>query len=374
VLGPLPLRRRVTTPKLSCPVYALPIASLLVLVAACGREAPSAVPVSAVPQLATVEVVLRPAPRERVWDGVVEAVNQATVSAQTAGRVIELPFDVDDKVPAGAVIVRFTDVEQQAALRQAQAQLRAATAAADEAEADYTRTQNIYERKLVARAQYDQAVARRDSARAALQAANAAVRAAAQQLDYTVVRAPYAGVVTRRYVEVGESVRPGQLLISGIGIGAKRVNVVVPQSDVDAIRLHHSAAVLLDPDGTRRIAATEVTVFPYADPQTHSFQVRLALPEEGATLNPGTTVKVAFLVGTEPRLLVPASAVVQRSEVTAVYVLQTDGVVLRQVRLGHRHGDQLEVHAGLREGERVVADAAAAIAWLARSAAPASDR
>lgn len=368
-----PLLCRRVTP-LAYLLRALSIAFLQTLVVGCGRDAPLVAPAPVVPDLASVQVSLQPAPRERVWDGVVEAVNQATVSAQTAGRVVELPFDVNDKVPAGAVIVRFTDVEQQAALRQAQAQLRSATAAADEAEADYTRTQNIYERKLVARAQYDQAVARRDAARAALEATNAAVRAAAEQLDYTVVRAPYAGVVTRRYVEVGESVRPGQLLISGIGIGAKRVNVIVPQSDVDAIRLHHSAAVLLDPDGTRRIAATELTVFPYADPQTHSFQVRVALPEEGAALNPGTTVKVAFLVGAEPRLVIPAGAVVQRSEVTAVYVLQTDGMMLRQVRLGHRHGDQVEVHAGLREGERVVADAAAAIAWLARSTAPASGR
>ncbi len=340
----------------------------------CGREAPSGGAAAPVAQLETVEVALRAAPRERVWDGVVEAVNQATVSAQTAGRVVELPFDVDDKVPAGAVIVRFTDVEQRSALRQVQAQLRAAQAAADEAEADYTRTQNIYERKLVARAQYDQAVARRDGARAALEAANAAVRAATQQLEYTVVRAPYAGVVTRRYVEVGESVRPGQLLISGIGLGAMRVNVVVPQSDVNAIRKYHTAAILLDPDATQRIDATDVTVFPYADPQTHSFQVRLALPEAGASLNPGTTVKVAFLVGTEPRLLVPTRAVVQRSELTAVYVLQPGGPVLRQVRLGHRYGDQVEVHAGLHEGERVVANAADAIAWFARGPASTSAR
>ncbi len=73
-------------PQLSCPAYALPVALLLVLVAACGREAPSVVPVSAVPQLATVEVALHPAPRERVWDGVVEAVNQATVSSNRRPR------------------------------------------------------------------------------------------------------------------------------------------------------------------------------------------------------------------------------------------------------------------------------------------------
>ncbi len=166
----------------------------------------------------------------------VEAVNQATLSAQTAGRVVELPFDVDDYVSAGDVVVRFTDVEQQSASRQAQAQLSAAQAAAREAEAEYTRIADIYQRKLVAKAQLDQATAKRDSARAALEAARAGVSGAGEQVDYTVIKAPFTGIVTARHVQVGEAVRPGQPLISGLSLGQLRLSVEIPQSDIATIR------------------------------------------------------------------------------------------------------------------------------------------
>ena len=376
--------------------YVRPLLCMLVLLPLLGACAPSqpgqpaTADSSAAATLATAQVAPHPVPRERVWDGVVEAVNQATVSAQTAGRVVALPFDVDDRVPAGAVIVRFTDVEQQAARRQAQAQVSATTAAVREADAEHARISSIYERRLVSRSQLDQATARRDAARAALEAARAALRSAEEQLAYTVVRAPYAGIVTRRFVEVGESVQPGQPLISGIGGGELRVSVLVPQSDVEAIRAHLGASILLDAplaDGSGafvdaapapvRIAASDITVFPFADPRTHTFQVRLALPAEGATLRPGTTVKVAFVVGRETRTTVPMTAVVRRAELSAVYVLGSlagpdgrDGKAaahtlrLRQVRLGQRHGDEIEVHAGLRAGERVVRDARAALRLL----------
>ncbi|MGE4072250.1 MAG: efflux RND transporter periplasmic adaptor subunit [Lysobacterales bacterium] len=343
------------------------LAALTVILAslsACGSSAPPTRDAAPLPQLPTLTITPESTARERVWDGVVEAVNQATLSAQTAGRVLELPFDVDDYVPAGAVVVRFTDVEQQSASRQAQAQLRAAEAAAREAESEYTRIQSVYERKLVAKAQLDQATARRDSARAALEAARAGVRSAGEQVDYTVIRAPFSGIVTARHVQIGESVRPGQQLISGLSLGQLRLAVEVPQSDIAAIRDRKQASVLLGSDGARRIAATSVTVFPYADPNTHSFKVRIELPEEETGLHPGMTVKVAFDVGSSERLLLPRSALVQRSEVSAVYVLDQQQLSLRQLRLGHAFGDRVEVLAGLSGGETIVTDPLAAAAAL----------
>ena len=186
------------------------LALVLLGLAACGGTEPPPPASKPLPELATLTIAPETVARERIWDGVVEAVNQATLSAQTSGRVVELPFDVDDYVTAGAVVVRFTDVEQQSASRQAQAQLRAAEAAAREAEAEYTRIADIYQRKLVAKAQLDQATAKRDSARAALEAARAGVSGAGEQVDYTLIKAPFTGIVTARHVQVGETVRPGQ--------------------------------------------------------------------------------------------------------------------------------------------------------------------
>jgi RND family efflux transporter MFP subunit len=340
----------------------LPVLSIGLLLAACGDDAVLQPQPEVEPAIELRIVELDRAGRERVWDGVVEAVHSATLSAQTGGRVLELPFDVNDYVKAGDVVVRFTDVEQQSAQRQARAALGAAQAAASEAEAEFRRVSEIFERRLVSRAQLDQATARRDATRAQLESAQAAVKAASETLDYTVVRAPYSGIVTQRFVEVGETVRPGQALVSGLSLDRLRLQVRVPQSDVEAIRANGTASLLLA-DG-RRVEADKVTVFPYADPSTHSFSVRVDLPEADTGLSPGMAAKVAFVVGEDERLLLPVSSLVKRSEVTAAYVFGETGLALRQLRLGHRIGDRTEVLSGLSAGDRVAVDPVAAGLWL----------
>ena len=338
-------------------------AALLSLFGCSSAPAPPRAPARL--DLGTITTALETARREQAWDGVVEATNQATMSAQTSGRVVELPFDVNDYVQAGSVIVRFNDVEQQSGQRRAQAQIASAQATFDEAQANFARISEIYARKLVAKAQLDQATAQRDNARAALQSAQAALREASQVVDYTVVRAPYSGIVTKRFVQVGESVRAGQPLIAGVSLDQLRVNVQVPQSAVEPIRRYHAADVLLDRDGERRIAAEKVTIFPYADADTDTFSVRLDLPKQDTGLYPGMTVKTAFAIGEAEHLLIPAAALLQRSEISGVYVVSEDRVALRQLRLGHRHGDRVEVLSGLQAGERIAADPNAAAAALA---------
>lgn len=347
------------------------VAILLVVVAlaGCGNRNPPAAAHSPPPALASVVVHAQTARDEQVWDGVVEAVNQATITAQTNARVLELPHDVNDIVAKGDVLVRFTDVEQKSARSAAQAQVASAEATYREAAASYKRIEAVYAKGYVSAAQLDQQRAQRDAAQAALASARAQLDQVGQALDYTVLRAPYAGIITRRYVQVGEAVQAGppspQPLIALQSLDDLRVNVQVPQSAVDAIRRFHAAEVLLTGDGARRVAAGSVSVFPYADPNTHTFNVRLQLPAGDTGLYPGMTVKVAFATGEAKRLLLPASALVQRGELLGVYVLDDQGVALRQLRIGHSYADQVEVLAGLDDGERVATDPAAAARWLA---------
>ena len=108
--------------------------------------------------------------------------------------------------------------------------------------------------------------------------------------------------------------------------------------------------------GDERIAATDLTFFPVADAAANTFRVRVEIPDGSATLYPGMIVKVGFVVGETSRLLIPAEAVVRRSELSAVYVAEGDQIVLRQVRLGRRYGDSIEVLAGLSAGEYVAAE------------------
>ncbi len=314
--------------------------------------------VSAAGGLETLLVSAETTPTERMLDGTVEAVNQSTVSAQTAGRVSAVYFDVNDVVEAGALIMRIRSTEQAASFTQAQAALKEATAREAEAQTRYERISDMYQRRVVAKATYDEASAARDAAVARLIAARAGLDAAREGVAYTEIRAPYPGVVTQKHVQVGESVAPGTPLMTGASLDALRVVAEIPQSVIDAVRAARKAAVYVD---GRRIESTGITIYPAAQPETNTFRARIELPKGVQGLAPGMFVKVGLVVGEAERLLVPRSAVVQRSEMRGVYVVAPDGrVALRQVRLGHARGDQIEILAGLAGGERVALDPVAA--------------
>ena len=337
-------------------------ASLLLALAACGGE-PAAPGLPPLPRLATITLQAGSDVRGRSWDGVVEAVQQAALTAQTVGRVTVVNVDVNDRVVAGDVLLRLTAIEQQAGANTARAQLRAAEAAASEAEASYRRYAALASGQFVSRAQIDQTRAARDRAVAARDAARAQLTQASQQTAYTVVRAPFAGIVSARQVQPGESVAPGQPLLSVYAPGALRIEVQVPQSDAVAIRAANRAQVVLA-DG-RSIDAAEVTVFPAADPSTHSVGVRVTLPDLQDLPQPGATAKVVFpITGGGSVLRIPLSALVQRGEVSGVYVLAGNRLALRQIRLGQRIGDQVEVIAGMKAGENIAADPVAAVQAL----------
>lgn len=324
--------------------FLFPLA-LIAALAACGGadEAPAQAPIEG---LDTWTVAAGESGSPRTWDGVVEAVREATLTAQTSGRVGEVLHDVNDRVAAGEVLVRLSAVEQQAGVDAARAQLQLA-------EATYTRMAGLAEGQYVSKMQLDQARAERDAARAQL--ANVG-----QLSAYTTIRAPYAGIVGTREVEPGESVGIGQPLMSVFAPDALRIEVSVPQSDADAIRADPMAKVAFA-DG-RSVDAAEVIVFPAADAATHAVKVRVLLPPLDPAPQPGMTAKVAFPAvrgAALPR--VPASALVRRGEVNAVYVLAEGALSLRQLRLGSGEGDSVEVIAGLAPGETIAADPVAAM-------------
>jgi membrane fusion protein, multidrug efflux system len=344
--------------------HKLPLATLAAaaLGAGCSHGHPPPAQDAVGHSLPSVVVQRESTPVERKLDGIIEAVNQGTVAAQTSGRVEAILYDVDDLVPAGAVIIRLRATEQRAGMLQAEAALREATARETEAQTRYQRMSDMYERKVVPKATFDEVAANREAAVARLAAARAALDSAKEGVAYTEVRAPYAGVVTKRLVQVGETVSPGTPLMSGISLQYLRVSVDVPQSIVEQVRHIKKGAVYVE---GRRIEATKVTVFPEAAAPSSTFRARLELPENATDLYPGMFVKVGFVIGEADRMLVPVRALVERSEVTAVYVVDGGGrTSMRQVRVGDRFGDRVEILSGLAAGERVALDPLAAMKEL----------
>ncbi|MGF1615502.1 MAG: efflux RND transporter periplasmic adaptor subunit [Gammaproteobacteria bacterium] len=302
---------------------------------------------------------------EQIFDAQVEAVHRSTVSAETSGRVIEIHHDVDDYVAKGAVLLRLTDTQQRANLRQATATLEEAQARHREAKARFDRVQELFAKKLVSKQEADQAGADLKATAARLQLAQGGVEKAREGLEQTVVRAPYSGVVVKRHVELGETASPGQALMTGLSLEQLRAVAAVPQSLIEAVRTYAQASVIDASSRHGRIPAEKLTFTPYADPYSHTFRVRMSLPTGDYGLYPGTFVKVAFVTGEQERLLIPAQAVAYRSEVRGVYVVDEDGRVgLRHVRLGRAYADDMEVLAGLSAGEQVALDPVRAAVYL----------
>ncbi len=298
--------------------------------------------------------------QERMLDGIVEAVNKTTVSAQTSGQVEAVYYDVDDYVEKGQVIVKLKAKKQSASAKQARAQLAEAKARLKQASKEYARIKRVYERKLVAKSKLDAARAELDSARARLAAAKAQLAKAGEQLGDTQVRAPYSGIVTARHIQPGEFVNVGQKLMTGISLDKLRISVNVPQSLINKVRQYKKARLIDGKMGS--VPVTNLTFFPYADPGSNTFKVRVNLAEKVKGLLPGMFVKVAFTTGKQKQLVVPEKAVAYRGEVSGVYVIDQHGMPhFRYVRLGRHAGeDKVVVLAGLEAGETIALDPIAA--------------
>lgn len=311
----------------------------------------------AVGQLAVVPVEFREVAQTYSIEGLVEATRQSTVSAQISGRVKEVLFDVGDRVQKGQVILRIDQREVAQAVAGSQAQVSQAQANLQNAQATLERTKQLLSQKFISQAAVDKAQAEYQIALAQAAASKAGAGQASLSQGYATVVAPYSGLVGARLVEVGEMVMPGKPLMGGFDPSALRVVVNLPQEKVAEIGTRPTANIEV-PSLNRWIKAASTTVQPLADTRTHSTQVRITLPTNQAGIYPGMFVRAHFTVGKLKKLVIPNSAVLRRSEVVAVYVVdEKGGVKLRQIRVGSAEAEGLmEVLAGLNAGEQVALD------------------
>ncbi|MGG5826637.1 efflux RND transporter periplasmic adaptor subunit [Aeromonas salmonicida] len=283
-------------------------------------------------------------------DGTVSAINQGTVAAQTSGRVSRMLVDVNDQVQAGQPLLEISGKEQFAAVTGAQARLVRA-----QAQRQLARFQALIAKGVITRAQLDNAEASDRAARAEVNAADAALTQAREAYGYTRILAPYAGVVTKRLVELGETVAPGTPLLSGFSLDTLRVEVDLPQSALTFARESADVQVLL-PDG-KRVTPVTLTRFNYADSQSHAFRLRLDLPPQTAGVLPGMWLKVQLKQGERQVLQVPDRALLRQGEFNGVYLQLPAGWALTPVRVGHCIAGQCEILAGLQAGDKLAPDA-----------------
>lgn len=292
-------------------------------------------------------------------DGSVQARQQTTVAAQLAGNVLALAVKSGDRVKAGQLLVRVDDRDAQAGLLGADAGVSQADAQWRQARTHAERTRNLRQTGFVSQAALDDAETQLKAAQAGLTQAQAGRSQAALARSFASVTAPFDGIVLATHVEAGDLASPGRPLVTLYAPGALRAVVQVPSSRANLARGATSTQVQL-PDG-RWVAPVTRTELPTADPVSQTVEWRLDLAP-GTPLAPGQALRVRF--GGAPsaadgigRPILPASAVLRRGELTAVYAVQGERFVLKAVRLGARLGDGgYELLAGLQRGERVALD------------------
>lgn len=315
------------------------------------------------PSNGSITVTTNSYPNWFALEAQMEAINEATISAQTSGRVQSIEVDVNDYVNQGDLIIQLRNKQQKASVSQAKAGLNQAQAANTDAQAQLKRATPLFKQGSVSQGQYDSIKANAKAAAAQVKAAQAILDQAQEQLSYTEIRAPYAGIVKDRLVQVGESVNPGTPLMTGLSLNELRAVAHLPQRFITKV---NSQSQLKVKHGDKTLDGKKVTVFPFADSNSHSFKIRVDVNAEGAQLFPGMRVKLMVPMGDTQAIRVPASSIIRQGEVSYVYVKNENGYSLRQVRLGNEHQaeDSVKVNvlAGLNNGETIAQDAYAVMA------------
>ncbi len=324
------------------------------------------------PALPGAPVEYRDVVRVAAVEGIVEAVRQSTLAAQIAGRIVALPARAGDAIRAGQVLVQIDARAAVQAEAASKGQVQEAEANLANAKAKYDRSRQLYAQKFISGAALDQALAEHQAAQAQAATAIANAGQSTTSRSFTTIVAPYDGVVASREVEIGDMAVVGRPLLTVFDPRALRVTATLPQSVLAKADLAAPVRVEI-PTLARDFLAQRVTVIPVADARTHTTRVRLDLASAPGLL-PGQYARALIPTGRARALAIPASAVLRRSEVTAVYVLDANGhAQLRQVRLGEPAGDGfVEVLAGLAEGERVALEPVRAGIEASRPAASAS--
>jgi RND family efflux transporter MFP subunit len=320
--------------------------------------------------------------------GYVTARREATVSAQITGTLTAVLIEEGEQVKAGQVLARLDDTAQKAALAQTRAQLKAAAALRVQFEAqlqqarrDLKRNADLIGRNLVsqqavetAQTQVDSLAAQVDAQEKQQELAQAEIDGAEVQLGYTVVRAPFSGVIIAKAAQAGEIISPisagGGFTRTGVGtivdMDSLEIEVDVNEAYINRVLPRQSAQAVLDAYPDWMIPAHVIAIVPTADRSKATVKVRVAIDQKDPRILPDMGVRVSFLdsasqaktptaaAGSPPAgVLVPASAVVERDGHSVVFVIDGGRAYAQAISAGAAYGD-LSLVGGLASGTEIV--------------------
>ncbi len=344
--------------------------------AGCSESKPAEpAPLDKVHGVALLQVQKATVPDALEATGTVRATLSAQLASQVMGTITRVNVQEGDRVRRGEVLVSIDEAQQQAAYAGAKAGLQESQESIVAADADYAladatmkRYQMLYDKKSVSPQEYDEvktrlaaAQARRDGAHAGVTRAEAGVSQAGTAMGFTKVRAPFDGVVISKLAEPGAMAAPGVPLLVVEDPSHFRLEVQVDESKMGAVKLGEAVPVVIDALGDQPITGKVTQIVPAADPASRTFTVKIDLPAlSGAPSSPpirsGLFGRAYFPRGQREAIEIPKTAVLNRGQLQAVYVVGADQLAsLRFVTLGSVSGDEIEVLSGLQNGDHIVA-------------------
>ena len=313
--------------------------------------------------------------------GYVTAERRAAVASKVTGLLMARYVEEGSRVKQGQLIARLESEDVEAAARQARANLNVARANLDQAVADETdaarqfqRNKELVARGYIARSDYDTSEARYrkaqaavESARAAVKSSQAALSAAEVAVEYTMIRAPFDGVVLTKNADIGDIVTPlgaaanaKAAVVTIADLNSLQVEADVSESSVGLVKIGQPCEIQLDALPDTRFPAVVHMIVPTADRTKATIMVKVRFEEKDARILPDMSTKVAFLSRRlapeerEPRLAVPKGAVRDVKGQPAVFVISNNRAESTAVRTGRDMGDMVEVTSGLKAGDRII--------------------
>ncbi len=304
--------------------------------------------------------------------GYVVARRKATLSAKILGKVTEVNFEEGQKVKAGDIVARLDDSNYRAALQQAQAQARQAKAAFENTTPIYSRYQHLKQQGAISTDAVENQRLAYDNARTAYSVSQAQVAFAQSNLQDTLVRAPFDGVVTVKVAQVGEVVAPSAAgggdtrtgIVTIVDMDSLEVLVDVSENYIDRVQTGGATVIHLDAYPEWDIPGSVIAIIPTADQSKGTVEVRVAIKVRDARILPQMAARVGFLTAPEKgatqavsRVSVPVTAVQINGHTGSVFVLGADDKIeKREVALGLKTAQSVVILSGLAAGDRLAAD------------------
>ena len=313
--------------------------------------------------------------------GYVVAQRKAAVASKSTGRLEWLAVEEGSRVKAGQILARLENRDTLASREQAAANLMTSRHNLEQAEAElhdaglaYDRQKSLLEQGIVAKAEYDASEARFRKARAAvaaaessLRAATAALRGADVAVEYTLIRAPFDGVVLTKNADLGDIVTPigaaanaKAAVVTMADLGSLQVEVDVSESNLAKVKAGQPCEIQLDALPDTRFRGEVHMIVPTADRSKATVMVKVRFVDLDSRILPEMSAKVAFLerpvepAERKPRTAVNPVAVAKRDGKNVVFLVRGDRVAAASVTLGSQIGDAVEVTSGIKAGDRIV--------------------